>query len=500
MKERYIQTLVAISTGAITGLIAIQVYWINNTFILRQQDFASNVSKALHDVAERLEWIEARELAEGQRIRPSINIGTGPSRALVFSDGLRELDVADKRELEVSRDSVFFRNLGESGPDQGKLLQQSGLLDDILGGLVEVDIYTTIQQRLDQKVLDSLIGWSLENKGIKARHEYAVFNKLNQVELIQPGATAEPSTFIQEGYYTQLFPGDPIADPNFLRIWFPDERRYLLASMWAMLMTSSILIVVIMLLFSASIRIIYRQRKLSEVKNDFINNMTHELKTPIATISLACEALNDPDMRQSEQALGTYVGMINDENKRLGVLVENVLRTAIFEQGEMQLRREKINLHQVIGQVIRNIEIQIRKRKGDIIVHLDASDPVVEGDALHLTNVVYNLIDNAIKYSADVPRVEIFTRDEMDAVAVAFRDNGIGISRENQKRIFEKLYRVPTGNIHNVKGFGLGLSYVKGVVEKHGGTVEVASELKKGSTFTIHIPRKNEKENPGSAV
>lgn len=500
MKERHIQFLVAISTVAITGLIAIQVYWINNTFILRQQDFASNVSKALHEVADKLEWIEARQLSEGQLIRPSVSIAAGSSSALVFSYGKNDQALINERDLEVSRDSVFYRTLGETGPEQGRILEQSGILDDILGGLVEVDIYTSIQERINSQLLDSLIQAALENRGIKARHEYAVFNKLHQIEILEEGATADAAMFIQEGYFTQLFPNDPIADPNFLRIWFPDERRYLLASMWAMLMTSAILLLVIMLLFSASIRIIYRQRKLSEVKNDFINNMTHELKTPIATISLACEALNDPDMRSSERALGTYVGMISEENKRLGVLVENVLRTAIFEQGEMQLRREKINLHQVIRQVIQNIEIQVRKRKGDIIVHLDASDPVVEGDSLHLTNVVYNLIDNAIKYSADIPQVEIFTRDEMDSVAIAFRDNGIGISRENQKRIFEKLYRVPTGNIHNVKGFGLGLSYVKGVVEKHGGTVDVSSELKRGSTFTIHLPRNHEKENQSFAL
>jgi two-component system phosphate regulon sensor histidine kinase PhoR len=265
--------------------------------------------------------------------------------------------------------------------------------------------------------------------------------------------------------------------------------------MSAMLATSGALLLVIMLLFSFSIRTIYRQKKLSEIKNDFINNMTHELKTPIATISLACEAMNDPDMQKSTRAMSTYIGMINEENKRLGVLVENVLRTAIFEQGEMQLRVNKVNIHTVIEQVIRNIEIQVKKKKGQIIQHLDASNPVIEGDNLHITNVIYNLIDNAIKYSEISPTVEIFTRDEMNGVAIAFRDNGIGITRENQRKIFDKLYRVPTGNVHNVKGFGLGLSYVKGVIEKHGGTVDVESEVKKGSTFTIHIPRTYEKES-----
>ena len=500
MKERYLQLLVALSTVAMTGLIALQVYWVNNTFILREQDFASNVSKALAEVAERLEWMEARKLAEEQAVKPSVSIASGPEQELVFTYGERDVAVVNGKELEVSRDSVFYSRIGKEGPDQARILEQTGILDDILGGLVELDIYTSIQERIDERILDSLIQSALEGHGIKANYEYAVFNKLHRPEIVKEGSTADAATFYNEGYKTQLFPSDPISDPNFLRVWFPDQRKYLLSSMWAMLATSAGLLVVIMLLFSFSIRTIYRQKKLSEVKNDFINNMTHELKTPIATISLACEALNDPDMRGSERALGTYVGMINEENKRLGVLVENVLRTAIFEQGEMQLRKEKIDLHAIIRQVIRNIEIQVRKRKGEIITHLDASDPIIEGDSLHITNVIYNLIDNAIKYSADTPRVEIFTRDGISEIAIAFRDNGIGISRENQKRIFEKLYRVPTGNIHNVKGFGLGLSYVKGVIEKHGGTVDVSSELKKGSTFTIHIPRNHEKENQSALV
>jgi len=495
MKERYIQILIALSTVAMTGLIAIQVYWVNNTFILREQDFASNVSKSLSEVAERLEWMEARKLAQEEALRPSLSIASGGSNDLVFSYGPKDVSIVDERLLEVSRDSVFYSRMGKNGLDQSRILEQSGILDDIMGGLVELDIYSSVQERIDSLILDSLIGSSLEQHGIKARYEYAIFNKLHQVEMIQTGASGDPSVFFNEGYKTQLFPSDPIADPNFLRVWFPDQGKYLLSSMWLMLATSGGLLVVIMLLFSYSIRTIYRQKKLSDVKNDFINNMTHELKTPIATISLACEALNDPDMRASERALGTYVGMINEENKRLGVLVESVLRTAIFEQGEMQLRRERIDLHGIIGQVIRNIEIQVKKRKGQIITHLDASDPVVVGDSLHLTNVIYNLIDNAVKYSSDIPIVEIYTRDEIGQVAVAFRDNGIGISKENQKRVFEKLYRVPTGNVHNVKGFGLGLSYVKGVVEKHGGTVEVESELKKGSTFIIHIPRTHEKED-----
>jgi two-component system, OmpR family, phosphate regulon sensor histidine kinase PhoR len=492
MKERYIQLLIAVSTVAVIGLIAIQVYWVNNTFRLREQDFASNVSKALNEVTAELEQREAAELARVKLARPSVSLSSGDGKELVFSDGGKRVSVVDQRSLEVSRDSVFYSRLGQQGIDQSRILEQTGILDDIMGGLVELDIYTSVRERVDSVLLDSLIESSLEERGIKASYQYGIFNKLHQPELLSAAARENAERFFSEGYKSQLFPNDPISDINFLRVWFPDQRRYLLTSMWMMLSTSAILLIVIMVLFSFSIRTIYRQKKLSDVKNDFINNMTHELKTPISTISLACEALTDPDMRNSEKAVSTYVGMISDENKRLGVLVENVLRTAIFEQGEMQLRHQKIDLHSVILHVIRNIEIQVKKKKGEIITHLNAADPVILGDSLHLTNVIYNLIDNAIKYSTTTPKVEIFTREEPGGVAISFRDNGIGISRENQRRIFDKLYRVPTGNVHNVKGFGLGLSYVKGVVEKHGGTVEVESELRKGSTFILHIPRSHE--------
>lgn len=496
MKSVYLQILIAFSTFAVAGLIALQVYWMNNTFTLREQDFASNVSKALHIVAERLEQFEQKKLQTGASTQPSVRVSGTPGKNIILKSGKKEFKYVPNAKLDESRDSAFYSKLGSEGIEQSQILKQSGLLDDIMGGVFDLDIIAkSIQTRVDTVILDSLIKSELESHGIKAKYEYAVFDKMRSPQIIREENKEYIEQFIVEGYKCQLFPNDPYSDINFLRIWFPNQRGYLLRSMWSMLAISGILLIVIMFLFSFSIGTIYRQKKLGEIKNDFINNMTHELKTPIATISLACEAMNDPDMQKSQKAMATYIGMINEENKRLGVLVENVLRTAIFEQGDMQLRINKVNIHEVIERVIRNIEIQIKKKKGEIIKHLDASDPIIEGDHLHLTNVVYNLIDNAIKYSDISPTVEIYTRDEMNGIAIAFKDNGIGISRENQKKIFDKLYRVPTGNVHNVKGFGLGLSYVKGVVEKHHGTVDLESELKKGSTFTIHIPRKHEKES-----
>jgi len=369
-------------------------------------------------------------------------------------------------------------------------------MTDIMDGLYDLNICQAITERVDTMQLDSLIGIKLKEQGIKAEYVFGVYNRFRKPEIMLPKAEEFNVNILTQGYKIQLFAtNDLTSDINYLRVYFPHQRGYLIKSMWVMLATSAVLLIIIMVLFSYAINTIYRQKKLSNIKNDFINNMTHELKTPISTISLACEALHDPDMRKSDSAMNSYLGMIRDENKRLGVLVESVLRTSVFEQGEMKLQVQPVNIHNVIEQVISNIDIQIKKKKGDITTHLDASEPVVQGDLLHITNVVYNLIDNAIKYSETEPHIDIYTRDEMAGIAIAFKDNGIGISKENQRKVFDKLYRVPTGNIHNVRGFGLGLSYVHGIVTKHGGTVEVESELKKGSIFTIHLPYKYEKEN-----
>lgn len=496
MKLLKLQILIALSTFSVAGLIALQLYWVNNTFQLREQNFATNVSKALHRVADIIELEEAKKIANGAANPASVRVSGRGKKNIVIKSRDKSSNYVANAKLDESRDSAFYSKLGDGGIDQSTILKQSGLLDDIMGGAVDVDIVAkTIAERVDTTRLDSLITSELENYGIKADFKFAIFDKMRSPEVISEENQEYIEQFVSDGYKCQLFPNDPYSDINYLRVWFPNQRGYLVRSMWTNLALSGVLLIVIMFLFSFSIGTIYRQKKLSDIKNDFINNMTHELKTPIATISLACEAMNDPDMQKSQRAMQTYIGMINEENKRLGVLVENVLRTAIFEQGEMQLRINKVNLHEVIDQVIRNIEIQVKKKKGQIIKHLDASNPIIEGDHLHITNVIYNLIDNGIKYSETEPTIEIFTRDELNGIAVDFKDNGIGISRENQRKIFDKLYRVPTGNVHNVKGFGLGLSYVKGVIEKHNGTVEVESEVKKGSTFTIHIPRKYEKES-----
>ena len=494
MKSKYIQWLVIGSSAAMLGLIAIQVYWISNVFTLREQEFSEHVNEALMSISVELENEEAQANSDAG----SMSLRAPTRESLVINRGDGEISVVTQPTF--GDDSVSVDPLAAAGVKDARILSQSGILNDIMGGLLELDIYTSVIDRIDTLLLDTLINRAFAIQGVRADYDYGVFNKLQQPEIIASKSKWNAEQIQREGYRIQLFPSDPIADPNYLCVYFPRERQYVLSTMGTMLTTSAILMLLLMLLFSFSFNTIYRQKKLSEIKNDFINNMTHELKTPIATISLACEALSDPDMRTGEKAISNYVGMIRDENKRLGVLVENVLRTSIFEQGQMKLKMQEFDMHTVILQVISNIGLQVKSRNGQIVTRFYAENAMVKGDQLHITNVVYNLIDNAMKYAEGSPIIEVETRDESGFLAISFRDNGIGINKENQRKIFDKLYRVPTGNIHNVKGFGLGLSYVKGVLEMHGGTVDVVSELKKGSTFTIHIPIEHEKENKNPVV
>ena len=228
------------------------------------------------------------------------------------------------------------------------------------------------------------------------------------------------------------------------------------------------------------------------MKNDFVNNMTHELKTPISTISLASQMLNDKSIPDEQKNMAQISRIIQTESKQLGFQVERVLQMAIFDHGQLKLKLEEIDLHDVIETVAQNFLLQIDKRAGKLEFTPEAEETVVRGDVMHLTNVISNLIENAMKYTRQTPRIGIATRNERGTIVISVSDNGIGISKEDQKRIFDKFYRVPTGNVHNVKGFGLGLSYVKLIVEKHRGTIQIKSEPDKGSRFDINLPLQEE--------
>jgi len=366
------------------------------------------------------------------------------------------------------------------------------LLDDMLKSIYQTNKYRTILERVNKHMLDSLLKAELINRGVKATFQYGVFDYDGNGLLVD--SLSNINKIRQSGYFAQLFPNDIIEAPHFLSIYFPHQKGYLLKTMWLMLLTSVLLLIMIVLAFTYTIQTIFKQKKLSEIKNDFISNMTHELKTPISTISLACEALSDKDISNNPSSNSNYVNMISQENKRLGLLVESVLKSAMWDK-DLKLKKENLNIHEIISGVTENIAIQVENKKGKIIKKLAATETEIVADKVHVTNLIYNLLDNANKYSPENPEIIISTENHKQGILISVSDKGIGIKKENLDKIFEKFYRVPTGNVHNVKGFGLGLNYVKAIVDKHGGEIQATSEYGEGTTFKVYLPFKNNENN-----
>jgi two-component system phosphate regulon sensor histidine kinase PhoR len=255
-------------------------------------------------------------------------------------------------------------------------------------------------------------------------------------------------------------------------------------------LSSLLFLTIIIGCFIYAIKVIIRQKNLSDTKNDFINNMTHEFKTPIATVSLAVEALQDPELISQETFRNRYLSVIKDENKRLGVQVEKVLQAASLDKKDFKLKLENINLIDILENAKDHFELQVENKGGKITLETDLNNPYLQADPFHLTHIVNNLLDNANKYSKEKPLIQIKAWDSEDILHISIRDNGIGMPKETVKKIFDKFYRVPTGNIHDVKGFGLGLAYVKTMLEAHHGDIQVNSEIGKGSIFNLKFPRK----------
>jgi len=373
---------------------------------------------------------------------------------------------------------------------RARMLNKTVLISDIVKSLIEVNLSESIEDRLEPATVDSLLRYYLEEEGITARFFYRVLDQDNQVRLTSISDTK--GNFEGSSYRIRLFQEDIIQEPAFLELVFPRKTGYLLKTMWFVLLISILFIAAIIITYYLTINTIIRQKKLSDIKNDFINNMTHELKTPISTISLACEMLRDKELRKDSEMFERYVSMIHEENDRLSLQVENVLQSAIWGSGEIKLKLESIDVNEILQSTLKSFEIRLKEEGAELSTEFNASSALVQADRIHLTNVINNLLDNALKYSGKEKRLEVVTQNNPKGVIISVSDNGIGISKENQKKIFDKLYRVSTGNIHDVKGFGLGLSYVQTVVEKHKGSVKVNSQLGKGSTFVVFLPFQNQ--------
>ncbi len=288
-------------------------------------------------------------------------------------------------------------------------------------------------------------------------------------------------------YKTKVYPDDIFEKEIYLVIDFPDKNTHIYKQVYTLVIGSFIFTIIILLTFGSTLYYILRQKKLSEIKSDFINNMTHEFKTPIATIGLATDALESPKVMGVEKSTRYYLGMIRQENKRMNNQVERVLQMALIEQGRLQLNLQKTDVHEIIQNSIAVVELLTQKSNGKISTSLRANCHILKIDEIHMASVMNNLLDNALKYSDRPPKIMIETYQEHNNICIRVSDNGLGMTKEVQSHVFDKFYRKPTGNVHNIKGFGLGLSYVKAVIEAHNGSISVSSELSNGSTFTIKI-------------
>jgi two-component system phosphate regulon sensor histidine kinase PhoR len=273
-----------------------------------------------------------------------------------------------------------------------------------------------------------------------------------------------------------------------LAVYFPSQRNQTIFQMSLWLAMSAMFIIIVIVLITYIITAIIKQKKVSDIKNDFINNMTHEFKTPISTISLAAEVLLQADNQSSAERLKKYSKIIYDENQRMRLQVERVLQAASLEKGDYELKKTSFDVHRVIKEAVRNLCFETCEDRTTVHYHLDAGDHIINGDQMHMTSVMINIIDNALKYSKENIVLDFFSRNIDAGIEISIEDNGIGMSQDELKNIFEKFYRVPTGNIHTTKGFGLGLYYVKSIIEAHGGSINVHSEPNKGTRFDIFIP------------
>ncbi|MGL1887563.1 MAG: HAMP domain-containing histidine kinase [Reichenbachiella sp.] len=527
MTRNKLSWLVAVMGVSLIGLVIFQVSWVDDIISSTHQSFEIQVQDALQSVATKLEKKEAIAVTVDNFHADFIykgltKIDSTKVELIESSFEKKVVEIQDfmKSDLDAEWSSYYFSADTSDGlknvavrisddiqPDDGNQLYVNGKTSVILKNTPDYedklkqitkkseyvqlalhDLFSgskKLSDRIDGQELDSLISSSLQERGINITYEYGVVDPLYEDYIY---SNSNNPIIKESNLKVSLFPNDVLDEVGFLHIIFPDQLTYIGSTVWKTLALSILFISIVVYSFGYAIHTIVRQKNLSEMKTDFINNMTHELKTPISTVSLACEALRDPDIQSTDSLKNRYLGIIQDENQRLSAQVEKVLQMAVIEKKDFELNKEEFNLHDIIESALDKVDLQLSSRSGKVSKNLNAIKCTITADLMHVTNIVSNLLDNAIKYSQGEPVISITTQDLSGGVSVEVKDHGIGISRDGLTRVFERFYRVHTGNLHDVKGFGLGLSYVKSMVEAHGGNIRVESELKKGSTFIVFFP------------
>jgi two-component system, OmpR family, phosphate regulon sensor histidine kinase PhoR len=527
MSKKRLVTLIVSMALVLAGLIVVQVNSIQVASKIREEQFDQTVRHALSEVVRKMEEQEGVLLLEEElslandQSSNALNIPPfeklipwglkDPNFSLSFSYSRSSQGVHQQLEFEFT-DTIAnldqttrgmpgdfpsaFDKLHDYNLQQQRLLQQR-LKDN--AQILQKYFFRRgpIENRVNEEFLQSTLKEEFRNQGINLDYEYAVKSFRGEDKIIIGSKGFGSYKRKYKDFPLPLFPNDFEQQPNYLVVFFPKRSGYLLKSTGIMVIPTIILTSMLVAIFVSTILIIFRQKKLSQIKNDFINNMTHELKTPISTISLASQMLQDDSISNTPKTIAHISNVINQESKRLGYQVEKVLQMAIFNEGRMKLRFHPFDLNDLVKNVIMSFDIRIKNKNGILRTDLQEINEKVNGDEVHITNVVFNLLDNAVKYSSEIPEITVSTICGKDSVILSVADKGIGIPKEHQDQIFERFFRVPTGNVHNVKGFGLGLSYVKKIVDAHNGKILVDSTVGKGTKFSIYFPLNN-KNNHGT--
>jgi two-component system, OmpR family, phosphate regulon sensor histidine kinase PhoR len=528
VKKNIILLVIIAITISLLGLVGIQLYWIRNAVAVKESNFERGVGEAitaavykynkiilakklllqdrqaqqLKDIFINLDSINKTSINRNSKLKEDSDKHFNDT-SIISIDGSLFLQLKQSFEEETSNSDTdylyqysnraflksdgYLKSPTTDNQKEQNLIERSKIINELLEDLFADDATYKLYADINKQVLDSIIKHELNNQGINTTFEFGIYNsETNSLTKEKTGKYTKE--LLENGYIFSLFPGTIFHNPEYLVVYFPAQKQYLIAQMTAMLLTSTILIIVIISSFAYTIITLIRQKKLSMMKNDFINNMTHELKTPISTISLACQALSDQDVQKSERLYQNYINIIDEENQRLEMMTEKVLQTALMEKGKLKLNKSYIDIHDILNDAIIKIGLQVQRTNGHITKQFRAKQSIINVDKFHITNIFFNLLDNANKYSESEPEIIVSTENNPEGIFVNVKDNGIGISKANQQKVFDNLYRISTGNIHNVKGFGLGLAYVKNIIELHGGEIFLESEIKKGSTFTIFVP------------
>jgi signal transduction histidine kinase len=522
MSKKLFILLVLLMSLSLMGIIFVQAYYINNTVKNKEEQFSFSVKNTLDFVAEAIEEKESRqyyyryqnlisntEKADSVAIRELFikQEDEGLNETLIYRNGILEENFklsTSLFDIGVDTDSITLKRLTnrrETKIFSGSVAENDLDLNPIktllnIGRLTETEksqfemAYRDlikrkpIHKRVSAKEIRRLMDLKLQQEDLNLDYEFAIYSKDLATKVQSDNFEyTKKSTF-----GTPIFLDNDNRSDFTLLVNFPGRKKFILSSILGMAVLSVLFTLVIFIAFTTAIYQLIKQRKISQIKSDFINNMTHEFKTPIATINLALDAIRNPQIIDDKEKVKRYLSMIKDENKRMHAQVENVLRISKLEKNELNISKDRADLHDLIEEAVAHVGLIVEDRNGYIKQELAAEQSSVLANQSHFTNVIINILDNAVKYSPEEPKIKIYTENIGNSIILKISDKGIGMSKAAQKRAFEKFYREQTGDIHNVKGHGLGLAYVKRIVEDHHGHITLESEKGKGSTFTIKLP------------